>query len=505
MKRKILSMFLATVMMFGTFDVTYGATTENTVTAQSTSATIVDSGKCGDNVTYTLDSNGLLTISGSGDMFKSGIGDSPFRYNSDIKKVVIDEGVTNIGYEAFRACSNLASIKVSNSVTSIGDYAFCECSRLTSIEISNSVTSIGDYVFADCYSLDNIYVSESNSKYKSQGGVLYDKKMTKLIVCPAGKKENIEIPVGVTSIGDYAFGECSHLTSIEIPNSVTSIGHSVFYNCGSLTSIEIPAGVTSIGGGAFFCCSSLTSIEIPAGVTSIGNSAFEGCSSLTSIEIPASVISIGGSAFDYCSNLNTIYCYKNSTADKYTSYPSTATKVYLDDVTTTESTTESTSVTETTTETTTTVENLFNFNSSTGTITGYSGSEKVVNIPSNIGGVEVKVIGENAFKNNTDIETVIIPEGISSIEDFAFYKCTGLKYVSIPESVTSVSEDGFYRCGALNVTCKKGSTADNISLYPSGSTIVYYVEKGDINGDGSIDMRDVIILMKYVTGKVSKI
>ena len=279
----------------------------------------------------------------------------------------------------------------------------------------------------------------------------------------------------------------------------------MFYNCGSLTSIEIPAGVTSIGGGAFFCCSSLTSIEIPAGVTSIGNSAFEGCSSLTSIEIPASVISIGGSAFDYCSNLNTIYCYKNSTADKYTSYPSTATKVYLDDVTTTESTTESTSVTETTTETTTTVENLFNFNSSTGTITGYSGSEKVVNIPSNIGGVEVKVIGENAFKNNTDIETVIIPEGISSIEDFAFYKCTGLKYVSIPESVTSVSEDGFYRCGALNVTCKKGSTADNISLYPSGSTIVYYVEKGDINGDGSIDMRDVIILMKYVTGKVSEI
>ena len=409
MKRKILSMFLATVMMFGTFDVTYGATTENTVTAQSTSATIVDSGKCGDNVTYTLDSNGLLTISGSGDMFKFGIGDSPFWNNSDIKKVVIDEGVTNIGYEAFRACSNLASIKVSNSVTSIGDYAFCECSRLTSIEISNSVTSIGD----------------------------------------------------------YAFGECSYLTSIEIPNSVTSIGHSVFYNCVCLTSITIPKSVTSIG----------------------------------------------SVAFEYCSNLNTIYCYKNSTADTYTSYPVAATKVYLDDVTTTESTTESTSVTETTTvtstetttETTTTVENLFSFNSSTGTITGYSGSEKVVNIPSNIGGIYVKAIGENAFKNNTDIETVIIPEGVNSIEDFAFYKCTGLKYVSIPESVTSVSEDSFYRCSALNITCKKGSTADNISLYPSGSTIVYYVEKGDINGDGSIDMRDVILLMKYVTGKVSEI
>lgn len=356
MKRKMLGMFLATVLMFGAFDVTYGASIENTVTAQSASAIIVKSGECGDNVTYTLDDDGLLKISGSGNMNDYYIGNSPFYLNKDIKEIVIGDGVTSIG---------------------------------------------------DC----------------------------------------------------------------------------AFWGCSSLTSITIPEGLTSIGGGVFQNCSSLTSIAIPAGVTSIGSSAFESCSSLTSIAILAGATSIGKSAFKDCSNLNTIYCYKNSTADKYTDYPSIAKKVYLDDATTT----------------------AFTFNSSTGTITGYSGSEKVVNIPSNIGGVYVKAIGENAFKNNTDIETVIIPEGVNSIEDFAFYKCTGLKYIFIPESVTSVSEDGFYRCGALNVTCKKGSTADNISLYPSGSTIVYYVEKGDINGDGSIDMRDVILLMKYVTGKVSEI
>lgn len=379
MKRKMLGMFLATVLMFGTFDVTYGATIENTVTTQSTATTIVKSGECGENVTYTLDSNGLLKISGSGNMNDYYIGNSPFYLNKDIKEIVIGDGVTSIGMSVFDSCSSLTSI---------------------------------------------------------------------------------EIPVGVTSLKDF-----------------------VFYGCSSLTSITIPEGLTSIDGGAFQNCSSLTSIAIPAGVTSIGSSAFESCSSLTSIAILAGVTSIGESAFKDCSNLNTIYCYKNSTADKYTDYPSIAKKVYLDDATTT----------------------AFTFNSSTGTITGYSGSEKVVNIPSNIGGVYVKAIGENAFKNNTDIETVIIPEGVNSIEDFAFYKCTGLKYIFIPESVTSVSEDGFYRCGALNITCKKGSTADNISLYPSGSTIVYYVEKGDINGDGSIDMRDVIILMKYVTGKVSEI
>ena len=379
MKRKMLGMFLATVLMFGTFDVTYGATIENTVTTQSTSTTIVKSGECGENVIYTLDSNGLLKISGSGNMNDYYIGNSPFYLNKDIKEIVIGDGVT--------------------------------------------------------------------------------------------------------SIGDCAFWGCSSLTSIEIPDGVTSIGMSVFDSCSSLTSIEIPVGVTRLKDFVFYGCSSLTSITIPEGLTSIGSSAFESCSSLTSIAILAGVTSIGESAFKDCSNLNTIYCYKNSTADKYTDYPSIAKKVYLDDATTT----------------------AFTFNSSTGTITGYSGSEKVVNIPSNIGGVYVKAIGENAFKNNTDIETVIIPEGVNSIEDFAFYKCTGLKYISIPESVTSVSEDGFYRCGALNITCKKGSTADNISLYPSGSTIVYYVENGDINGDGSIDMRDVIILMKYVTGKVSEI
>lgn len=402
MKKRIFSMFLATALMFGAFDVTYGATTENTVTTQSTSATIVKSGECGDNVTYTLDGDGLLKISGSGNMNDYYIGNSPFYLNKDIKEIVIGDGVT-----------------------SIGDCAFWGCSSLTSIEISDGVTSIGMSVFDSCSSLTSI-----------------------------------EIPVGVTSLKDF-----------------------VFYGCSSLTSITIPEGLTSIGGGVFQNCSSLTSIAIPAGVTSIGSSAFESCSSLTSIAILAGVTSIGESAFKDCINLNTIYCYKNSTADKYTDYPSIAKKVYLDDATTT----------------------AFTFNSSTGTITGYSGSKKVVNIPSNIGGVYVKAIGENAFKNNTDVETVIIPDGVTSIEDFAFYKCTGLKYVSIPESVTSISEDSFYRCSALNVTCKKGSTADNISLYPSGSTIVYYVEKGDINGDGSIDMRDVILLMKYVTGKVSEI
>ena len=136
---------------------------------------------------------------------------------------------------------------------------------------SYAVTSIGDYAFCNCSGLTSI-----------------------------------TIPEGVTSIGDLAFCGCSGLTSITIPKGVTSIGVETFERCFSLTSITIPESVTSIGDGAFNCCSSLTSITIPESVTSIGDGAFSGCSSLTSITIPESVTSIGGYTFAWCSSLTSI-------------------------------------------------------------------------------------------------------------------------------------------------------------------------------------------------------
>ena len=125
----------------------------------------------------------------------------------------------------------------------------------------------------------------------------------------------------VTSIGDYAFEECSSLTSITIPNSVTSIGEEAFRECSGLTSFTIPNSMTSIGEAAFYRCTSLTSITIPNSVTSIGEWAFSGCGGLTSITIPNSVTSIGEWAFSYCSGLTSVTIPNSVTSiGEYTFY-----------------------------------------------------------------------------------------------------------------------------------------------------------------------------------------
>ena len=157
------------------------------------------SGSCGDNVTWTLDDEGTLTISGTGAM-----SDAAFYQRTDIKKVVIESGVTSIGKEAFRNCTSLTKISLPNSVTSIEEAAFQSCKLLAEVSIPNSVTSIGDSAFVNCSSLKSITISNS-----------------------------------VTSIGKEAFNFCPSLSSITIPASVTSIGKDAFRNCTKLSSITI--------------------------------------------------------------------------------------------------------------------------------------------------------------------------------------------------------------------------------------------------------------------------
>ena len=229
------------------------------------------------------------------------IGESAFCDCSSLTSIEIPNSVTSIEDQVFYGCSSLTSVTIPNSITSIGEWAFRGCSGLTSVTIPNSVTSIGDNAFFGCCSLTSINVANNNPIYSSIDGVLFDKQQSTLIQCPGGKQGACIISNRVASIGDDAFGDCNSLNSISVvgdnPNYSSIDG--VLFDKQQTTLIRCPGGkqgeyiipnsVTSIGDYAFYNCSSLTSVTIPNSVTSIGYDAFVGCSSLRIIKVESPV------------------------------------------------------------------------------------------------------------------------------------------------------------------------------------------------------------------------
>ena len=406
------------------------------------------------------------------------IGGSAFR-STGLISVTIPNSVTSIGIHNFSYCSSLTSVTIPNSITSIGDYAFRNCNSLTSVTIPNSVTSIGKESFYNCSSLTSVTINSNDiinpsiSYTESNNiGTIFGSQVENYIIgngitsigemafynCSSltsvtinsndiinpsisytesnnigtifgSQVENYIIGNGITSIGSFAFYDCTGLASIVIPDSITSIGANAFNSCTTLTSITIPNNVTRIGYHAFYGCAGLTTIIvengnsfydsrnncnaiietatnilivgckntiIPNSITHIGEEAFEGCTGLTSMTIPNSVISIGGSAFRDCAGLTTI------------TIPNSITN-----------------------------------------IGGYafSGCESLTGelvIPNGI-----ESIGNSTFRKCSSLTSITIPDSVESIGDYAFNDCSGLTSVNIPNSVESIGEYAFYNCTGL--------------------------------------------------------
>lgn len=176
-----------------------------------------DGNKCGENLTWNLDEIGILTISGTGDMYDYSEEPAPWSEYSDIiTSITIDYGVTSIGTSAFTGCSNIQQIKIPDSVEHIDPYAFSFCKGLHTVQLPSSLTLISEELFAEC---DNL--------------------------------KNLSIPDTVTEIGANAFLRCTAFILEKLPAGIKSIGASAFENCGNIESLALPGTLESIGEAAF--------------------------------------------------------------------------------------------------------------------------------------------------------------------------------------------------------------------------------------------------------------
>jgi hypothetical protein len=436
------------------------------------------------------------------------IGFAAFYNCTGLTSVTIPNSVTAIGSYAFYNCTGLSAVTIPNSVAYIKDWTFYNCTSLTSVSIPNSVISIGNKAFYGCSSLTSIYAdSPTPLNLISSTDVFYDvNKTTCTLYVPIESKslyidayqwgeftnieesstagfmvnginyfisssispKTVEVAAGgtytgavtipasvscnsiiysVTSIGNYAFNQCTGLSSITLPGSVTSIGNYAFNQCTGLNAVTIPGSATSIGSYAFYQCAGFTSITIPSSVTSIGEYAFTFNSCL---------FDVAGNNSNFSSVDGVLY-NKNQTVLFQCPVSKTGSFVIP----------------------------------STVTSIGDGAFENCSGLTSVSLHNSVTFIGDHAFESCTGLTSFIIPNSVTYIGNYAYYKCTGLTSVTItatvitlPNTVTTIGDYAFDKCTGLISLYANSPTPINLRLNSNSSytgfnaAITLYVPTG---------------------------
>ena len=440
---------------------------------------MVAQGSCGEGVIYSLDSNGVLNIAGSGKMTDYEWEESPFyEYQDQIKELVIEEGVTYIGKHAFCENNMLQVVKLATSVTEIGDNAFAECYRLnqvtlneglvsihagafsecgslTSIQLPNSLESIGDTAFEYCgltsikipanviyigagafdsQKLESIEIDGNNQGYTYEDSILYNKEKTHIVGVTGTIGEELIISDTVTSIGNGAFCGCSSLKKITIPDSVVSIGAGAFSYSG-LTSITLPSGLTRLEEHLFAGCSDLKEIVFPENLEEIGARAFYFCTGIENVELPERLEVVETAAFYNCTNLTKIQMPASMVSLGEQAFASCS--------------------------------KLLNLTVPNGITCleyqAFGGCRQLqtIELPNTLTSIK-----KEAFTQCNCLTEITIPQSVTSIGNGAFAYCRSLIDVTIPEGVTSLGETVFRQCDALErVTIPKSVTSIDKTLF----------------------------------------
>ena len=409
------------------------------------------------------------------------IGESAFRENSNIKSISIPETVTDIKASAFELCDNLATVHLPEGLTQLSQKLFSGCSNLVSVNIPSSVCTICSNAFYNCRSLASLSLPTSltfvgrDAFYATPwydalfdeapdgpfyiGSQLFGYKGDK----PMGE---LVIKEGTTCVGFEALRGCDGLTSISFPKSMAYVDYEAFYGCTGLeaihitdlaawcgvefqpefqsssnplnyahrlylnheevTDLVIPEEVTFIGDYAFDNCTALTSLTILDGVTTIGTCAFRNCENLTSVTFPPSLVTIGSSAFIWCFNLDAVHISDLTAWCGIT---------LIDNVV-----------------------NPLKYGAHL-----YLNGEEVIHLVIPKG---VTSINNNVFQNCVHLKSVTIPDGVNSIGENAFSGCSGLVSISLPQSLRRISGGAFERCSNLtSLTIPEGVTSIGLGAF----------------------------------------
>jgi hypothetical protein len=478
------------------------------------------------------------------------IGENAFRGCSGMTSVSMPSALSSIGDNAFRDCSNLYSVDLPDYLNSVGAYAFAECTSLTSVFIPDHVLSIGSYAFFGCSSLTSVTIPSSVTDL---GIDAFDEcpNMTSVtinsnaiisattFVCNLKSffgdfNRSYTLGQGVTSIGAYAFHDCTRMTSVIIPSTLTSIGSYAFFNCNNLSWVKITdmqawcaidfanayANPLYYADHLYLNNNAVTHLYIPVSVSAIEDYAFIGLTGLQSVTIPTSVTSIGVDAFKDCSNLTSVTI--NSIAIASTNYTRTDNlkSIFGDQVT---------SYTFGNLVTAIGGNALFNCaNMTSVTFLGhvmdirafaFSGCSGLTRV--NVSDLAAWCLidfaspGTNPLyyshhlynTSNTEITHLAIPSSVSSIGKNAFTGCTGLLSVTIPNSVTSIGSGAFTGCDGLNrvnisdlkAWCEivfEDGTANPLAkahhLYLNNAEITHLTIPSDVTSIGKYSFRDCI-------------
>lgn len=257
------------------------------------------SGELGNGINYSFDDSiGELVLSGQGKVTQIYNGWQNYQ-TSDIKSVVIKNGITGIGEAVFANCVNLENVTLSNTVAEIEDNAFSSCSSLKNLTLSTNLSQIGNDAFSHCEKLESVVLPNALTK------------LGNMAFSGCSSLENLKLSTSLLQIGDSAFSCCNSLENIILPDTLIELGKDAFNGCERLKTVTLSNSLTSVKPSTFGWCKSLESISFPQSIKEIGEEAFDNCSNLNKISFSNNLITIGKSAFAECLNLQEVVLPNN--------------------------------------------------------------------------------------------------------------------------------------------------------------------------------------------------